>query len=242
MEIIPAIDVYDGECVRLSKGRLEEKTVYSKDPLEIAGKFADAGIKLIHFVDLNGAFTGIPSNFGVLERIISETGLKVETGGGIRDLKTVRSYMTSGVERVVLGSALVSDLSMAEKAASLYGKRIYAGIDIYRGKVAVKGWKELAEAPPAELLAVLKKAGIGGVIYTDIDRDGMLSGPSMDNIKAFAAMSPLDFIVSGGIKSAANLDEIMALNLPNISGIIVGKAYYNGDISLEELSRYSGAL
>jgi phosphoribosylformimino-5-aminoimidazole carboxamide ribotide isomerase len=227
--VIPAIDLKDGRCVRLRQGNMAAETVYSDDVPSVATKWQEAGATVIHVVDLNGAVDGEPRNLPQIEAVIRAVGVKVQVGGGIRNLATVRRYLNAGVSRVVLGTAALTDREFLEQACKEFPRRILLGLDARDGKVAVKGWTAVSETTTIDLLKELSGYAIGAVIYTDISRDGMLSGPNMPALKEVVEYSAFPVVASGGITRVEDLKAVQALG-PRIEGAIVGKALYDGKL------------
>jgi len=205
------------------------ETVYSDSAAEVAGMWQQAGATIIHVVDLNGAMDGEPRNFPEIETVMKAVSVKVQVGGGIRNLATVRQYVNAGVSRVVLGTAALTDLSFLDQACKEFPGRILLGLDARDGKVAVKGWTSVSETQALDLLKVLSGFAIGAVIYTDISRDGMLSGPNVAALKEVVEYSSFPVIASGGITSIEDLRAVQSLG-PRIEGAIVGKALYDGKL------------
>ena len=230
MEIFPAIDLKQGCAVRLSKGEMQSAKIYSKDPCELAKKFEDLGAKWLHLVDLDGAFAGEAVNFKAIERIVKNTRLRVEVGGGIRDEARIKQYLSLGVDRFILGSAALKNRDFVRRMAKLY--RIVVGIDAKDGLVATEGWAELSRVKATDLARDYADAGVCAIICTDISRDGMLSGVNVEFSRSIAKASGIDTIASGGVK---DINDIIALkNAELIAGVIVGKAYYEGTLDLKK--------
>ena len=230
MEIFPAIDLKQGCAVRLSKGEMQSAKIYSKDPCELAKKFEDLGAKWLHLVDLDGAFAGEAVNFKAIERIVKNTRLRVEVGGGIRDEARIKEYLSLGVDRFILGSAALKNPDFVKQMAKLY--RIVVGIDAKEGLVATEGWAELSRVKATDLARDYADAGVCAIICTDISRDGMLSGVNVEFSRSIAKASGIDTIASGGVK---DMNDIIALkNAGLIAGVIVGKAYYEGTLDLKK--------
>ena len=229
MLVIPAIDLKDGRCVRLRQGNMAAETVYSDDVTSVATKWQQAGATVIHVVDLNGAVDGEPRNLSQIEAVLKTVSVKVQVGGGIRNLATVRRYLNAGVSRVVLGTAALTDREFLEQACKEFPRRILLGLDARDGKVAVKGWTTVSETTAIDLLKELSGYAIGAVIYTDISRDGMLSGPNMPALKEVVEYSAFPVVASGGITRVEDLKAVQALG-PRIEGAIVGKALYDGKL------------
>lgn len=229
MIVIPAIDLKDGRCVRLRQGDMAAETVYSTDVPAVARQWQRQGAGLIHVVDLNGAVDGEPRNLPEIQSVINTVSVKVQVGGGIRNIDTVRRYLTSGVSRVVLGTAALTDRKFLEQACKEFPRRILLGLDARDGKVAVKGWTALSETKAIDLLKELSGYELGAVIYTDIARDGMLDGPNIPALREVVERSSFPVIASGGITRVEDLMAIRSLG-PRIEGAIVGKALYDGKL------------
>ena len=229
MLVIPAIDLKDGRCVRLRQGEMAAETVYSEDVPAVARTWQEGGASLIHVVDLNGAVDGEPRNLPQIEAVLKTVKVKVQIGGGIRTIETVRRYLHAGVSRVVLGTAALTDRAFLEQACREFPGRILLGLDARDGKVAVKGWTSVSDTRAIDLLKTVGGLAIGAVIYTDIARDGMLSGPNLPALKEVAAASSFPVIASGGISRVEDLLAVRALG-PRIEGAIVGKALYDGKL------------
>ena len=229
MLVIPAIDLKDGRCVRLRQGNMAAETVYSNDVPAIARQWEQGGATLIHVVDLNGALDGEPRNLSQIDAIIHTVDVKVQVGGGIRTIETVRRYLDAGVTRVVLGTAALTDRLFLEKACLEFPHQILLGLDARDGKMAVKGWTTISQTRATDLLKELTGSALGAVIYTDIARDGMLGGPNLAALSEVVEVSPFPVIASGGISRIEDLRAVQALG-PQIEGAIVGKALYDGKL------------
>jgi len=229
MLIYPAIDLYEGEAVRLFKGDYAQKTVYSENPLEVALDFKNAGATHIHLVDLEGAKSGTTPNFNLICKIKDSVGLFCEVGGGIRSLDTVKKYADAGIDRMILGTAAVTEAGFVEKAVSLFGDKIAVGIDIKDGFVAVKGWTESSGIDAFEFTEKMQKMGVSTLICTDISKDGAMMGTNRELYKALSEKFSMQIIASGGVSS---IDDIAALRKMDLYGAIIGKAYYTGAIDL----------
>ncbi len=234
--IIPAIDLIDGKCVRLIQGDYTKKTVYNTDPKTVAFQFLDAGLDLVHVVDLDGAKAGEPKNLKSIEAI-SSCGISIELGGGLRTKEHLVSALNAGVNNLILGTKLLSLGQEIDDWISTFPNQLIAGIDAKNGLVAVEGWEETSTISAIDLIKQLGKNGFKRVIYTDIQRDGMLSGPNVEQLKIFAANSPIPTIASGGIGSIKDIKIIESLSAENIEGVIIGKAIYEGKISLKDLAQ-----
>ena len=229
MVVIPAIDVKDGRCVRLRQGDMAAETVYSDDVPSMARRWEKAGATMIHLVDLNGAVEGQPKNFPQIEAVRQAVGIEVQVGGGIRNLPTVRRYLQAGVSRVVLGTSALTAREFLDEACREFPRRILLGLDARDGKVAVKGWTSTSETTAIDLLKELSGYPLGAVIYTDIARDGMLTGPNISALAEIAAHSAFPVIASGGISRIEDLKAIRSVG-PQVVGAIVGKALYDGKL------------
>ena len=231
MFIYPAIDLYEGKAVRLFKGDYARMTVYSENPAEVAKDFAAAGAKYIHLVDLEGAKKGEPANLDTIAKIIASADLFVEVGGGIRNLRTIEQYLAIGVNRVILGTAAVTDPEFLEATLETYGERIAVGVDIKDGYVAIKGWTEKSSVTAEDFFARMESLGVKTVICTDISRDGAMKGTNRQLYKDLSEKYAIDLIASGGV---SDLEDVKALADMNLHGAIIGKAYYIGAIDLKE--------
>ncbi len=229
MLVIPAIDLKDGRCVRLRQGDMAAETVYSEDVPAVAQKWQQGGASTIHIVDLNGAVDGEPRNLPQIEAVMKTVSVKVQVGGGIRTIQTVRRYLNAGVSRVVLGTAALTDRRFLEQACREFPRRILLGLDARDGKVAVRGWTAVSDTRAIDLLKELSDFELGAVIYTDISRDGMLSGPNIPALKQIVEFSAFPVIASGGIARVEDLRAVRSLG-PRIEGAIVGKALYDGEL------------
>ena len=233
MKIFPAIDIKDKKCVRLVKGDFENKTEYEISPVEQAGKYKDHGFKNLHIVDLDGALTGEMVNQNIIKDIVTKFDLKVELGGGIRNLNNIQKYIDAGVEKVILGSAAIKDKNFLKEACEQFPKKIALGLDAKDGYLSVSGWKENSNQLALDYLKQVNDYGVSRIIYTDINRDGTKQSPNFKETLKVAEISNCPVIISGGVSSMDDIKK--ARNLKNVEGIIVGKAIYDGDIKLEEL-------
>ena len=231
MFIYPAIDLFEKKAVRLYKGDYAQMTVYSENPIEIAYDFAAQGASHLHLVDLEGAKSGVPENLSTIQKIIAETDLFVEVGGGIRNMETVETYLNAGVNRVILGTAAVTDPAFLEAALTRYGEKIAVGVDLKDGFVAIKGWTETSGLTADEFFSRMEELGVKTVICTDISRDGAMKGTNRELYKELLQKYAIDLIASGGVSS---LEDVQALAAMNLHGAIIGKAYYIGAIDLKE--------
>ena len=233
MKIFPAIDIKDKKCVRLVKGDFDNKTEYKMSPVEQAGKYNDHGFKNLHIVDLDGAITGETVNLDIIQDIVSKFDLRVEIGGGIRNIGSIQKYIDIGAEKVILGSAAIKDKNFLKETCEKFPNKIALGLDAKDGYLSVSGWKESSSQLTLEYLKEINDYGVSRLIYTDINRDGMKQSPNFDETMKVAEMSNCPVIISGGVSSIDDIKK--AKKLENVEGIIVGKAIYDGDIKLEEL-------
>ena len=233
MKIFPAIDIKDKKCVRLVKGDFDKKTEYKMSPVEQASKYRDHGFKNLHVVDLDGALTGETVNLGIIQDIVGKFDLKVEIGGGIRKLDSIKKYVDAGVEKVILGSAAIKDKIFLKEACQKFPDKIALGLDAKDGYLSVSGWKENSNQLTLDYLSEVNDYGVSRLIYTDINKDGMKKSPNFEDTSKIAAKSNCPVIISGGVSSIDDVKK--AKGLKNIEGIIVGKAIYDGDIKLEDL-------
>jgi len=232
MIIIPAIDLKDGKCVRLLQGKREEVTVYSDDPVSMAKHWVELGAELLHVVDLDGAFTGEQRNFSEIEAIRKAIDIPIEVGGGIRDMERIEKLFSLGVDRVIIGTMAAQNPDMVKIACDNFPNKVLAGIDAKDGKVAIKGWEEVTELGAVEFALKMEKAGTAGIIYTDISRDGMLTGPNIDAMAQMAYALKIPVIASGGVSKLDDIKNLM--NIENLWGVITGKALYSGSLDLTE--------
>ena len=230
MNIFPAIDLYGGQAVRLYKGDYQQMTVYDPDPLNTAKKFEAAGAKYLHMVDLEGAKSGGTPNAGTIKRIVENTGLFVELGGGIRDMDVIEEYLSIGVKRVILGTAAITGGDFVRRAVEKYGDAIAVGADVRDGFISIKGWTEQSDMTLDQFMEKFQKIGVKTVICTDISRDGAMRGANRTLYADLQKKYALDIIASGGVSS---LEDIEALKAMDLYGAIIGKAYYTGAIDLK---------
>ncbi|MGI5935402.1 MAG: 1-(5-phosphoribosyl)-5-[(5-phosphoribosylamino)methylideneamino]imidazole-4-carboxamide isomerase [Oscillospiraceae bacterium] len=240
MKIYPAIDLMKGRAVRLTQGDYGRVEVYGDDPVAVAEEFYERGSRCLHVVDLDGARSGKLINYKIIKEITSAVaGMFVQVGGGIRSMQSIDKYLSAGASRVIIGTAAVNDPEFLKAAASWYGDSVAVGVDARGGRVAINGWLMETDADSIEFCRRLLNMGIGTVIYTDIERDGLLSGTNLDAYRVLSSMEGLDVIASGGISS---MEEIRALRELGIAGAIVGKALYTGRLELEEVLEAAGCL
>jgi phosphoribosylformimino-5-aminoimidazole carboxamide ribotide isomerase len=230
--IIPAIDLKDGKCVRLLQGRKDEVTVYSDDPASMAEQWVDYGARLLHVVDLDGAFSGEQKNLEIIEEIRKRIHIPIELGGGIRDLNAVARLIDMGIDRVIIGTSAASHPDMIREAAERYPGQVLVGIDAKDGMVAVKGWVEVTEWEAVDFAIKMKSLGAAGIIYTDISRDGMLTGPNIEAMEKMVKAVKIPVIASGGVSKLADIKALM--QIADLWGVITGKALYTGSLDLKE--------
>ena len=233
MKVFPAIDIKDKKCVRLVKGDFDNKTEYEISPIDQARKYKGHGFKNLHIVDLDGALTGETVNLDIIKEIVTKFDLKIEVGGGIRTIDSIKKYNDVGVEKIILGSAAIKDKKFLKKACEKFLNKIALGLDAKNGYLSVSGWKENSNQLILDYLKEVNDYGVSRLIYTDINRDGMKQSPNFEETSKVADISNCPVIISGGVSSIKDIKK--AKSLKNIEGIIVGKAIYDGDIKLEEL-------
>ncbi|WP_152656117.1 1-(5-phosphoribosyl)-5-[(5-phosphoribosylamino)methylideneamino]imidazole-4-carboxamide isomerase [Oceanobacillus sp. CFH 90083] len=232
MIIFPAIDVKDGNCVRLKQGDYNQQTTYNNSPVETAKKWQEAGGTFLHMVDLDGAKTGEPKNKEVILKTIGALSIPVEVGGGIRSLDTIKEYVEGGAARVILGTSAITDWDMLTEAIRLYGDKMAVSLDARNGYVATDGWTKNSDTKATDLAKKLEAAGLKTIVYTDILKDGMLRGPNLEELKAMQEATSMNIIASGGVSRKEDVANLQALNL---YGAIIGKALYDGTIRLEDV-------
>lgn len=234
MIVIPAIDLKDGNCVRLEQGLMDKDTVFSDNPGAQARDWEDQGAELLHIVDLDGAFAGQPKNRRAIEAILKTITIPAQLGGGIRDIATIEAYLSLGLSRVIIGTAAQRNPELVREACIKFPGRVVVGIDAKNGMVAVQGWAELTDVTAVDLAKKFEGFGVSAIIYTDIARDGMLQGPNLEATKGLAESISIPVIASGGVSSLRDIENLMAIESCGISGVITGKAVYTGAIKLNE--------
>jgi len=234
IEVIPAIDLKDGKCVRLVQGRMDRETVYYKDPLEAAQRWENEGAPRLHLVDLNGAVSGSPRNTEAIRKIVSRVKIPVQLGGGIRGKEDIQRYLDIGVHRLILGTLACQDQKQSQELARTYPGKLILGLDAHSGFVAVQGWGDITNIRAVDLLASYPPVPFSAIIYTDIQRDGMLSGPNLPAIKNLLKASPFPVIASGGISTSKDLQQLSELEPFGLHGAILGKALYEGGLTYRE--------
>jgi phosphoribosylformimino-5-aminoimidazole carboxamide ribotide isomerase len=232
--LYPAIDISEGKAVRLVKGDFNEKTVYEDSPVEAARAWVDAGARFLHVVDLDGARTGSPKSLHHLEQIAHELHVPVQYGGGLRSLPAVRDALRAGAERVILGTAAYTDIDFLDDVLGAFRERVIVSVDTRGGNVSTSGWQETTQMPAGAVIERLQNRGVRSFVYTNVDRDGMLEGPDLDEVKRIAAVVRGRFIYSGGIGKIDDLVGLAALRQVNLGGVIVGKALYEGRFTIGE--------
>ena len=232
MLLIPAIDLKDGHCVRLKQGDMDQATTFGEDPAAMARRWVDAGARRLHLVDLNGAFAGKPKNFAAIKAILKEVGddIPVQLGGGIRDMDTIEKYIDSGLRYVIIGTAAVKNPGFLKDACSAFGGHIIVGLDAKDGKVATDGWSKLTGHEVADLGKKFQDWGVESIIYTDIGRDGMLSGINIDATVKLAQALTIPVIASGGLGRMCDIEQLCAVESEGVEGVICGRAIYSGDL------------
>jgi phosphoribosylformimino-5-aminoimidazole carboxamide ribotide isomerase len=232
--LYPAIDIRGGKAVRLIQGDYDQETAYDDDPVVAARRWVDGGARWLHVVDLDGARAGEPVNLEQVRRIVAAVSVPVQLGGGLRDSKKVEEAMSSGVERVILGTAAVRDPEMAAAIASAHGDRVVASVDSRSGKVAAEGWTEASDLGTTEVIAALAERGISRFVYTPVEVDGLMEGPDLDSLRKAAEATDGELIYSGGIGSLDDLRSLAELGLDNVGGVIVGRALYEQRFTVAE--------
>ena len=237
MKIFPAIDIKDKKCVRLIKGDFENKTEYETSPIDQAKRYQEYGFKDLHIVDLDGALTGRTVNLDIIQEVVSKHDLKIEIGGGVRTLDSIRKYLDVGVDKVILGSAAIKNKEFLKEACEKFKNKIALGLDAKNGNLSVSGWKENLNIKTIDFLKEVNSFGVSRIIYTDINKDGMKTSPNFDDTIKIAELSNCPVVISGGVSSINDIKKAKDLNNKKIEGIIIGKAIYDGDIKLDELAK-----
>ncbi|MDX9709550.1 MAG: 1-(5-phosphoribosyl)-5-[(5-phosphoribosylamino)methylideneamino]imidazole-4-carboxamide isomerase [Trichloromonas sp.] len=232
MLVIPAIDLKEGRCVRLEQGLMEKDTIYSNSPAAQARIWQEQGGELLHIVDLDGAFAGVPRNKAAIEDIVQTIDIPTELGGGVRDLATIEAYLQLGIGRVILGTIAKEKPELVQEACRLFPGRIVVGIDASNGFVAVRGWADVTEKKATDMAKEMEGFGVEAIIYTDIARDGMMQGPNLEATRALAESIRIPVIASGGVSSLKDIENLMAIEASGVVGVITGKAIYSGALDL----------
>jgi len=234
MIVIPAIDLKEGKCVRLEQGLMEKDTVFNDNPGAQGRIWQDKGAKLLHIVDLDGAFAGEPKNRSAIESIVKSLTIPTQLGGGIRDIPTIEAYLDMGIDRVIIGTAAQRNPEFVQEACTRFPGRVVVGIDAKNGMVAVQGWAEVTGVTAIELARRFEGFGVSAIIYTDISRDGMMQGPNIEATCALAEAITIPVIASGGVSSLQDIRNLMAVEKSGVTGVITGKAIYTGALNLAE--------
>jgi phosphoribosylformimino-5-aminoimidazole carboxamide ribotide isomerase len=235
--VIPAIDLKDGKCVRLRQGRMDQETIYSGNPVEMAKHWESKGAERLHVVDLNGAVTGKPFHSSLIKNMIRSVSIPVEVGGGIRNPETIEDYLSSGAGWVILGTAALRNRVLLTEACQQFPGKVILGIDAKGGKVAVEGWKEVASIEAIELVKGFEGFGLSAIIFTDIERDGMSTGLNFESTRNLSRSTSIPVIASGGVSQIEEIVKLMKMESDGIIGVITGRALYTGSLDLEEAIR-----
>ena len=234
MIIIPAVDIKNNKCVRLLQGRFEDETIFSNDPAAMARQWADQGARLIHIVDLDGAFEKKPKNLASIKKILAGVNVPIQLGGGIRDMETIGMYLDAGVDRVILGTAAIKDPKLVARACALFPGKIVVGIDARKGMVAIDAWTETTATKASDLARQLEDIGVAAINFTDIDKDGMEEGPNLAETKKIAEAISIPVVASGGVSTLSDIKNLLPLEKSGVIGVITGKALYSGALDLKE--------
>lgn len=237
MIVIPAVDLKDGRCVRLSQGRMEQETVYSEHPVQMAQQWESKGAERIHVVDLNGAVAGKPFHQSLIKEMVRSLQIPIEVGGGIRDFDTLENYLSSGVRWVILGTAAFNNRPFIEKACHRFPERVILGIDAKGGKVAIRGWNEVVSLEAIDLAKQVEGMGLSAIIFTDIEKDGMSTGLNFESTQKLSRSTSIPVIASGGVSRIEDIGHLLELEPDGVIGVIVGRALYTGSVDLEEAIR-----
>jgi phosphoribosylformimino-5-aminoimidazole carboxamide ribotide isomerase len=235
--VIPAVDLKDGRCVRLSQGRMDQESVYSENPVEMARRWESEGAERLHVVDLNGAVMGKPVHRALVKEINRSTRIPIEVGGGIRDLATIEDYLSCGVGWVVLGTAAFQNRVLVEEACQRFPEKVILGIDAKGGKVAIQGWNEVVSLEAIDLTKQFEGMGLSAIIFTDIEKDGMGTGLNFESTKRLARSTSTPVIASGGVSRIEDVEQLLELEQDGVIGVIVGRSLYTGSLKLKEAIR-----
>ena len=235
MQIIPAIDLKGGNCVRLEQGEMDRETLFSANPAGVARYFESLGAKMLHIVDLDGAITGKPQNKDAICQILKSVATPLQLGGGIRDVVTMENYLSLGIKRVILGTTAYQQPSLLNEACQKFPNQILVSIDARDGKVAISGWKETTSMKATDLVKNLEDKGVAAIVFTDIKRDGMMKGPNVTSIEEMAGATCIPIIASGGVTTLKHIKQLMDLEVSGVEGIIIGRALYEGSIDLQDV-------
>ncbi len=239
MMIIPAIDIKGGRCVRLRQGKMDQETVYFEDPIEMAKIWEKRGAERLHIIDLDGAFEGYPVHIRLVEKIRDSIGIPIQLGGGIRDLSTIRDYISMGIDQIIIGTIAYREPEILKRATQEFPERIILAIDAKDGKVAIEGWKTFTDIEAKDIVKDFLDLPLYSIIYTDIKRDGMEKGPNLDGIKRFVSSIPIPVIASGGITTMEDIEEIVQMEYMGVIGMIIGRALYSGRLKFEDIIKRS---
>lgn len=234
MIIIPAVDIKDGKCVRLFQGRMDAETVFSNEPVEMAKRWEDEGAEMIHVIDLDGAFEKHPKNLNAISKIIQTVAVPVQVGGGIRNMNTIRMFIDLGVKRVIIGTEAIKNPDMVKTASKAFPEQIVVGIDARNGLVAIDGWTETTRMLAIDLAKQFENCGVAAINFTDIHRDGMQTGPNIDETRSLAKAVSIPVVASGGVSTLADIKDLLPLQEVGVVGVITGRALYDGNLSLKE--------
>ena len=234
MQIIPAIDLKGGNCVRLQQGEMDRETRFSDHPAEVAGHWESLGASMLHIVDLDGAVGGKPHNEDAINQILKAVTIPLQLGGGIRNLNTIENYLSLGLKRVVLGTVAHKQPELVEEACKQFPNRIVVGIDARDGRVAVEGWTETTANRAIDLVKALEEKGVAAIVFTDIKRDGMMGGPNTESTRELAEATRIPLIASGGVTTLDHISELLTIEASGVEGIIIGRALYEKTIDLKE--------
>ncbi|MCG6910651.1 MAG: 1-(5-phosphoribosyl)-5-[(5-phosphoribosylamino)methylideneamino]imidazole-4-carboxamide isomerase [Deltaproteobacteria bacterium] len=234
MDVIPAVDIKGGKCVRLEQGRMDAETVFSEDPVAMARQWAAAGARIIHIIDLDGAVMKRPKNLALVKEIVASVETKIQIGGGIRTRDTIAMYLEAGAERVIIGTEAIRNPSLVDEACREFPGRIVVGIDSRKGMVAIEGWTEDTRTKAVDLARRFENSGVAAINFTDIHRDGMQAGPNIDETRKMAEAVSIPIIASGGVATIEDIKNLMPLEPLGVTGVITGKALYSGSLDLKE--------
>ena len=240
MILYPAIDIYEKECVRLEKGNFDKKTVFNKNPLEQAQLFEETGCSWIHIIDLDAARYGNSENFEIIDLITKETSINIQFGGGVRSIGVIEKYLNIGVKKIVIGTEAIRNNDFMTEAVSTFPENILIAIDARQGKISIEGWTKDIEVTPLAFAKIAQDKGAKGIIFTDIERDGMMKGPNISSITKLANFLNIPVIASGGVKDIDDIKELKTNEEKGISGVICGKSIYTGNIKIAEVLKISG--
>ena len=233
MIIIPAVDIRQGKCVRLLQGRQDAETIFSDDPAAMALRWVEMGARLIHVIDLDGAFNQRPKNLQAIKKIIGTIDAPIQVGGGIRDMKTIREYITLGIGKVIIGTEAIRNPDLVKRAARDFPGRVVVAIDARNGKVAIEGWTETTRVSAVDLAKKFEDCGVSAINFTDIHRDGMQTGPNIDQTRRLAEAVTVPVVASGGVSTLKDIENLLPLETVGVTGVITGKALYSGSLDLK---------